>query len=150
MRACIYAPSCPILCNPMDCNPLGSSVHGVFQARTLEWVSVPFSRGSSNPGIGPASLVSPALAGGFFLPLAPPIYRKPCIVKGNIKKIYTQGWDLIKSFCFIKAILKWNLHGIFPQLVHTIDVKGVCRYQQFNLVFCTIYLYKYRHSEKGK
>ena len=31
-------------CNPMDCNPPGSSVHGISQARTLEWVAIPFSR----------------------------------------------------------------------------------------------------------
>ena len=35
---------CPTLCDPMDCSPLGSSVHGIFQARTLEWVSISFSR----------------------------------------------------------------------------------------------------------
>ena len=35
-----------ILCDPMDCNPPGSSVHGIFQARILEWVAIPFSRGS--------------------------------------------------------------------------------------------------------
>ena len=35
------------LCSPMDCNPPGSSVHGILQARILEWVAVPFSRGSS-------------------------------------------------------------------------------------------------------
>ena len=34
---------------PMDCNPPGSSVHGIPQARTMEWVAVPFSRGSSRP-----------------------------------------------------------------------------------------------------
>jgi len=37
------------LCNPMDCSPPGSSVHGILQARILEWVAVPFSRGSSQP-----------------------------------------------------------------------------------------------------
>ena len=37
--------SCPTLCNPMDCSPPGSSVHGVLQARILEWVTIPFSRG---------------------------------------------------------------------------------------------------------
>ena len=41
--------SCPTLCNLMDCSPPGSSVHGGFQARTLEWVAMPFSRGSSWP-----------------------------------------------------------------------------------------------------
>ena len=37
------------LCNPTDCSPPGSSVHGILQARTLEWVAIPFSRGSSQP-----------------------------------------------------------------------------------------------------
>ena len=35
--------SYPTLCNPGDCSPLGSSVHGIFQARTLEWVVISFS-----------------------------------------------------------------------------------------------------------
>ena len=43
------AQSCLTLCNPMDCSLLGSSVHGVFQARVLEWIAIPFSRGSSQP-----------------------------------------------------------------------------------------------------
>ena len=37
---------CPILCDSMDCIPPGSSVHGILQARILEWVAIPF-RGSS-------------------------------------------------------------------------------------------------------
>ena len=41
--------SCPTLCNPMDCSPPGSSVHRILQARILEWVALPFSRGSSLP-----------------------------------------------------------------------------------------------------
>ena len=39
----------PILCDPMDCNPPGSSVHGFLRARILEWGAIPFSRGSSQP-----------------------------------------------------------------------------------------------------
>ena len=39
--------SCPTLCSPMDCSLPGSSVHGIFQARVLEWVAISFSRGSS-------------------------------------------------------------------------------------------------------
>ena len=38
--------SCLTLCNPMDSSQLGSSVHGIFQARILEWVAMPSSRGS--------------------------------------------------------------------------------------------------------
>ena len=41
--------SCLTLCDPMDCRLTGSSAHGVFQARVLEWVALAFSRGSSRP-----------------------------------------------------------------------------------------------------
>ena len=41
--------SCPTLCDPMDCSLSGSSTHGVFQARVLEWIAISFSRGSSRP-----------------------------------------------------------------------------------------------------
>ena len=41
--------SCLTLCNPMDCSPPGSSVHGILQARILEWVTISYSRGSSWP-----------------------------------------------------------------------------------------------------
>ena len=44
--------SCLTLCNPMDCGSPGSSVHGILQARILESVPIPFSRGSSRPGDG--------------------------------------------------------------------------------------------------
>ena len=46
MRACSHQ-SFPILCDPMDCSLPGSSVHGILQAGGLEWVVIPFSRGSS-------------------------------------------------------------------------------------------------------
>ena len=39
--------SCPTLCDPVDCSASDSSVHGILQARTLEWVAIPFSRRSS-------------------------------------------------------------------------------------------------------
>ena len=59
---------CSVLSNsldPMDCGPPGSSVHGIFQARILEWGAISSSRGRRkfNPGIEPESS---ALAGGFF------------------------------------------------------------------------------------
>ena len=41
--------SYPTLCDPMDCSPPGFSVHGILQARKLEWTAMPFSRGSSQP-----------------------------------------------------------------------------------------------------
>ena len=49
---CAHAMSlqlCSTLCDPMDCSLPGSPVHGILQARILEWVAVPYSRGSSQP-----------------------------------------------------------------------------------------------------
>ena len=45
----LCAQSCPTLCNPMDWSPPGSSIHGILQARILEWVVISSSRGSSQP-----------------------------------------------------------------------------------------------------
>ena len=49
MKGKKVAQSCPTLCNPIDCSPPGSSIHGIFQARVLGWVAISFSRGSSWP-----------------------------------------------------------------------------------------------------
>jgi len=46
MRAAKLLQSCLTLCDPVDCSPLGFSVHGILQARTVEWVAVSFSRRS--------------------------------------------------------------------------------------------------------
>ena len=53
----------PTLCDPVDGDPPGSSVHGILQARMLEWVAISFSRGSSQPR--DRTQVS-RIAGGFF------------------------------------------------------------------------------------
>ena len=64
-QVCAYLLSCVqfFLCDSMDCSPLGSSVHGILQARALEWVAMPSSRGSSQPR--DQTKVS-HIAGGFF------------------------------------------------------------------------------------
>ena len=52
IMVCVYTRSlqkCPTLCNLMNHSPPSSSVHGILQARILEWVAIPFSRGSSRP-----------------------------------------------------------------------------------------------------
>ena len=46
---CSVAKPCPTLCNPMDCSPPGSCVHGILQVRILEWAAISFFRGSSRP-----------------------------------------------------------------------------------------------------
>ena len=62
-RAWMVTPSCLTLCDPMGCNPPVSSLPGISQAGILEWVAIPFSRGSSQPkGRTQVSCI----AGGFF------------------------------------------------------------------------------------
>ena len=61
------AQSCPTLCDPVDCSPAGSSVHGILQARILEWVAISFSRESSRPR---DRTWDSCIAGGFFYHLS--------------------------------------------------------------------------------
>ena len=63
--------SCLTLCGLIDCSLPGSSVHGIFQARILEWVAFPLPRDLPDPGIEPVSLASPALQADSLL-LVPP------------------------------------------------------------------------------
>ena len=58
--------SCPTLCDAMDHGLPGSSVHGILQARALEWVAMPPPGNRTDPGVKAASPRSPALAGVFF------------------------------------------------------------------------------------
>ena len=69
--------SCPTLCDPRDCSPTVSSVHGILQARILEWDVLPFSRGSSQPR--DRTCVS-CIAGRFFTAWA-----------NNLKKLSWKG-----------------------------------------------------------
>ena len=57
---------CPALCDPLDCSPPGSSVHGILQARTLEWVATPSSRGASQPRDQTRMFCISCIASGFF------------------------------------------------------------------------------------
>ena len=59
---CLVAQSCLALCDPINCRLPDSSVHGISQARTQEWVAISFSRDPPDPGIKP---MSPASAGWF-------------------------------------------------------------------------------------
>ena len=82
----------------MDCSPVGSSVHGIFQARILECAAISFSRGLPDPGIKP---VSPELSGRFCTTEPPE--------KSKMRHI---GRDKIKIFFFFQA----NWHIDFSQI----------------------------------
>ena len=73
---CSAAKSCLTLCDPMDCGPPGSSVHGISQVRILEWVASPSPGDLLKTGI---ELESPVLARGFFTtePSGDPVLTGP-------------------------------------------------------------------------
>ena len=69
-RECVHAnlfQSCPTLCDPMDCSPPAVSVYGILQARVLEWVAVPSSRGSSPSSDRTCISCGPWITGRFFI-----------------------------------------------------------------------------------
>ena len=70
----------------MDCSPPGSSVHGIFQARTLKPVAISFFRNLPDPGIKPTSPASPALVDGFFT-IEPPGKCKTIKLGANLDDI---------------------------------------------------------------
>ena len=73
--ACVHAKflqSCPALCNCMECSPPGTFIHGILQARILEWIVMPSAGDLPDPWIEPMSLMSPALAGRCFATTATP------------------------------------------------------------------------------
>ena len=111
---CAHSFSHVWLCDPMDCSPPGSSVHGIFQARILEWVvAIPFYRGSSWPR--DQTWVS-TIAGGFFNHLSnqgSPLFKYLVILLWWI--------GLFISACIMgnwEKVLKcrWKIHQFFYQL----------------------------------
>ena len=95
MAACLPArslQSCLTLCDPMDCSPPGSSVHGILQARILEWVAISSSRGHGSSQPKEWTPIS-CTAGRFFTtePLGKPIYMYIYVVNNaavNIELMY--------------------------------------------------------------
>ena len=107
---CSVAKSCSTFCNPMDCSLLGSSVHGIAQARILEWVAISFSRVFPNPGIKP---MSPALADRFFTtePLEKPSFNYLAQVSSYglgsfVWEQKMQTWAMVyRQYCFCHILL---------------------------------------------
>ena len=84
---------CPTLCDPMDCSPLGSSVHGILQARTLEWVALPFSRDSCWPRYWTGAS---CVADGFYTDWV-------------TRNVLWQFCQIVIHFCFILVVTESSL-----------------------------------------
>ena len=92
---------CPTLCDPVDCSLSGFSIHGIIQARVLEWVAMSSSRDLPNPGTEPASLTFPELASGS-LPLVPT--GKPFVTLTNCDTHRALGTEVFSTDLLIKNI----------------------------------------------
>ena len=93
---CLVAELCLTLCNPMDYSPAGFSVHGISQASILEWVSIPFSRGSSRPRdrthVSCLSRIDSQVLYQRSYQGSPCIKQYPCIIKrGNVNTKATKA-----------------------------------------------------------
>ena len=82
------AQSCPTPCDPMDCSPPSSSVHGIFQARMLEEAAIPFSRGSSRPGDQTCIFCDSGTESGFFF-------------------IFIHLFGCVRSYSILRDLLLW-------------------------------------------
>ena len=84
--------SCLTLCNTMDCSVLDSSVHGILQARLLEWVAVPSSRGSSQPR-DQTSISSVSCIGRVFFTTEPPGKPGMNLQFSSVTQLCLTLWD---------------------------------------------------------
>ena len=93
--------SCLTLCDPMDCNLPGTSVHGILQARIVEWVAMPSSKNLPDPGIEPVSLKYLLHCQAHFLPLVPlgkpQVFRAKLRIYIRVQKYLAPGKRLIKN-----------------------------------------------------
>ena len=94
----------------MDYSPPGSSVHGFLQARVLEWVAIPFSRGSSNPWMEPASPVSPTLQADSLLSEPPGNPLNEYLIQLSAHNIFSTYALLLTPFCRCKMQGKKKEH----------------------------------------
>ena len=94
-----------VVCDPMDCSLPGSSVYGILQQRTVEWVAFPSPGDLPNPGIEPRSLMFPALSGGSFTTTATweasfnPMY--PNIISSTYNQHKNYQWDVL--YCIFQT-----------------------------------------------
>ena len=109
----VYATqSCPTLCDSTDCSPPGSSVHGILQARILEWVAMPSSSGSSQPRNQTPVSCGSCTAGGFFT--AEPL-GKPKGCKVPPKEIHLKSLETVRVTLLGKRV--------FADLVQNLKVR---------------------------
>ena len=139
----LVAQLCPTLCNPKDCSLPGSSVHGILQARILEWLAIHFSRGFSRPRDW--TLVF-CIAGRFFTIWATGIGGKLslywinliCNLNYSQKKFRVQIASLMKSIRYLKGenyqvytnfFRKWK-REIFHNSLYEVNIVSLSKFNK--------------------
>ena len=124
---------CPTLCDSMDHSLPGSSVHGILQARVLEWLAVPSPDSLLSAGMDLASFMSPALADRFFTTSAAweasPLSRQCSNVDLGQEDLYLsasneQPWSNLWSFLspsFIKCKRGNSLFYLYPLIGFSLE-----------------------------
>ena len=102
----LCAQSCLTVCDAMDCNPTGSSVHGILLARILEWVVISFSRGSSRPRDQTRVSCVSSVTGRFFTRWA--ILKLSCEIPTKFT-IVGQGAQAEDCKCWVWMVWVQNL-----------------------------------------
>ena len=125
---------CPTLCDPMDYSPPGSSVHGDSQARILEWVAMPSSRGSPWPKDQIHISMSPAWAGGFFTTSCHLRSRRSyscCLVTKSCPTLWGRMDSSLPGSSVCRPGFKSQLHHFLSPLsssssVHSLSLLTLC------------------------
>ena len=130
--------SCQTLCDPIDCSPPSSSVHGILQARILEWVAISSSRALSRPRDPTVSPVFPTSAGRFFTTEPAGVFKAIDIpilqMRKQSQSHMCTEWQILQPQRLLSDIVYstcLHLAGLFPQ--HPSLLGGTRRNIQFNL-----------------
>ena len=136
----LVAQSRPTLCDPMGCSPPSSSVHGILQARILEWVAIPFSRGSPQPR--DRTQVS-CIAGRFFTSKPP---GKPALELKSKSESHSVVCNSLRPHGLYSS---WNSPGQNSGVDSLSLRQGISPTQGSNpgLLHCRQILYQLSHKE---
>ena len=138
LSLCVHAKSLqshPTLCNPMDCEPPGFSVHGILQTRILEWVAMPSSGDLPYPGNWTCISCGSCIAGRFFTaePRERLLYHSTiflrmlckwnhvvCSLLGLASLIYRSAFETHPHYCMYQQSVYWWIFQCMdvPQFVH--------------------------------
>ena len=126
---------CPTLCNPMDHDPQGSSIHGILQARILDWVAISFSRGSSQPR--DQTRVS-CIAGRFFTVWTIRVIFAAAAAAAKSPQSCPTLWDPIDGSPLgsSRLLYPWNSPGKNTGLSCHALLQGIFLIQESNQVSC--------------